>query len=75
MNQVITSYDDLVSTDMVQWCFETVMRWIYSCDELRQMNAAGNAVKLFKQKYPKEKTRHQKLYRIYWKLRRELNQI
>lgn len=74
-NEILTSYDDLVQPDFTQYCFDNVMGWITSVKHSGQINAAHNAVKLFRKKYPQEKARSQNLYRQYWKLKRELNQF
>lgn len=72
---ILTGYDDLIAPDFVQYCFDNVMSWITSVKHSGQINAAHNAVKLFRQQYPKERARYQNLYRTYWKLKRELSQF
>ncbi len=67
--------DDLTPAEFMGYCFEKVLQWLNSCSEPWQMKAAENCVRLFRRKYPAEKRLSQNLYRKYWQIKRELNQL
>lgn len=50
---ILSSYDDFIPVNYLDVCYESVMKWIISCKDFSQMNAAGNAVKLFRKLFPK----------------------
>lgn len=67
----LTSYDDLVPLNEINYQYTFIQNWLNSCKDFSQMDAVLNSINLFKKHFPKEKALSQHLYRAYWILKRE----